>query len=537
MKKIAILYFAIVCLLTACRKTSTSPVFEINKRVVYHVDCDFVVYATNETDFFSPTILYSPFGPNKFKKTVKLPAVTNYYVRDASCDCRFVLLLAEKLKENNFDIYLYNLATDSSYNITDGIHSTFTDPYFLNRDTMLFLKDGELHAYMVSDKNWRYYPSEERFSYLFKGDDNIAFLQDTHSSLWMFDFHQKKYRKIWDAPAVFSSSRKVKVHDGQLFFMSDHENGFNSIYKLALGLTKEERMLSGNYDYFLANNSLFIGDTLTYIKNDGLRFVSNVEQLPKDGVLYDFVSKNDSLLMLYANPEKPASLYLLSDTGMVNLLHQFDQPKDYKILTERKESGVDNLVLLPEGEVKQWVVWLHGGPHEQVSRRFNPYLYSLVSNHIGVIVLNYPGSTGAGNDFELHHTPKEKHLTIQLEAIKTDLGKISQKYHIDSFSLVGVSYGSILAHRLAVDKDFNVQKLIDFSGINTRNDILGSPMETLYIMGDRDFMLSNKKRIALLKDHEKIGARTIVLKNDGHNISRKQHIALAIDEIMAFLAT
>src|SRR5690606_15760244 len=152
----------------------------------------------------------------------------------------------------------------------------------------------------------------------------------------------------------------------------------------------------------------------------------------------------------YANPEKPASLYLLSDSGMVNLLHQFDQPKDYKILTERKESGVDNLVLLPEGEVKQWVVWLHGGPHEQVSRRFNPYLYSLVSNHIGVIVLNYPGSTGAGNDFELHHTPKEKHLTIQLEAVKTDLGKISQKYPIDSFSLVGVSYGSILAHRLAV---------------------------------------------------------------------------------------
>jgi len=537
MKISFILFFATLCVFTSCHTTTMPPAFEINKRVVYNADCDFVVYATNETDFFSPTILYSPFGPHKMKKTAKLPAVTNYYVRDASCDCRFVLLLAEKLKENNFDIYLYNLATDSSYNITDGIHSTFTDPYFLNRDTMLFLKDGELHAYTVSDKNWRYYPSEEKFSYLFKGDDNVAFLQDTHSSLWMFDFHQKKYRKIWHAPAIFSSSRKAKVHDGQLFFMSDHENGFNAIYEITLAKLKARQIRSGNHDYFLVNNSLFIDDTLTYIKNDGLQFVSNVEKLPKDGVLYDFVAKGDSLMMLYADAQKPASLYLLSDTGMVNLLDQFDQPIDYTILTLSKESGVDNLVFLPKGEVKQWVVWLHGGPHEQVSRRFNPYLYSLVSNHIGVIVLNYPGSTGAGNDFELLHIPKEKRLAIQLEAIQVDLKKISQKYRIDSFSMVGVSYGSILAHKLAAGKNVNVQKLIDFSGINTSKDILGSSIQTLYIMGGGDFMLSNKQRTELLKDHEKIGARTVVLKNDGHNISRKQHIALAIDEIMAFLAT
>lgn len=535
MIKLTIFIAISTCVFIACNTTSDSPTFEINKNMVYNTDCDFILYSTNESDFFSPTVLYSPFSAHTIKMPLKLMPNMNYYVRDASCDCRFAILVAEKLRENKYDIILYNLETDSSHNITDGINSTFTDPYFLNRDTLLFLKDGELHAYGMEHKDWAYFPYEHKFLHLFKGNGDLIFLQDSKSSIWEFNMEHKNFTKIWDAPSMFASSRKAKIQGDQLYFISDHENGFNTIYKITLNNPIEEQVVSGDHDYFLANNSFFIRDTLTYIKNKGLQFISNVEKLPKDGVIYDFVSRNDSILMLYADPQHPASLYLLSDTGLINILHQFDRVLDYDIIVDDNGPGVDNLLFLPKDSVRHWVVWLHGGPHEQVSLRFNPYIYNLVLNDVGVIALNFPGSTGKGNDAELLHIPVRDRMAVQLEAIHEDLTIISQKHHIDSFSLIGVSYGSILAHKLAESNDFNIRKIIDFSGINTNEKLPEPSIKTLYIMGDRDFMRSNRQRVRLLDEHKKAGAKTLVLNNEGHSISRSQHISKINGEIISFL--
>lgn len=530
-----ILFLSINCLFVSCDTSPLPLPFEINKRVIYNRDCDFILYSTNEEDFFNPSILYNPFGSDKIKKSLKLPSGVNYYVRDASCDCKHVLLVTEKLRENKYDIYLYNLDTEAVHNITDGIHSTFEDPMFLNQNTILFLKDGVLHSYGIHDKSWRYFPSDQKFKHLFIEEGKYVFLQDAHSSLWKFEIDEKALARIWEAPKVFTSSRKVRVHGGKIFFIGDHKTGFNSIYCITMDNPAEIAMLSDQHDYFIVNNSFFLGDTLTYIKNEGLYFVSSVNQLPQNGVLYDFVAKNDSLLMLYADSQKPASLYLISESGMVDLLQQYTTTIPYDVVIENKKEGVDNLLFLPKAEIKQWVVWLHGGPHEQVSNRFNPYIYHLVLNNIGVIALNYPGSTGNGNEFELRAVPVQHRLDIQIEVIKEDLNVITDKYNIDSFSLIGVSYGSILAHQLAWDANFNVEKLIDFSGINTSQNLVGSSLETLYIMGDHDFVLSNNQRVELLNEHQKKGAKILVLKKEGHTISRKTNMDLIIDEVIGFL--
>lgn len=535
--KIWIVLFVLgaLCIIEACDKAARSPIFEINKRIVYNEDCDFLLYSTNEEDFFISKILYSPFLNTRTERKLKLPEVTNYYIRDASCDCRFALLIAEKMKENKYDIILYNLDNDSFYNITDGIRPNFSDPLFFNNEAILFLKDGVLHFYDKSDGNWDFFPFDKKFLHLFKGNNDVVFLQDSRSSIWRFDLIQKKFSKIWEAPNLYTSSRKVKLYRDTLFFTSNHENGFNSIYKVSLNNLKEERVLINNHDYSLVNNSLFIGDSLTYIKNERLRFTSNIESLPRDGVIYDYIEKNDNFLLLYSNPGKPASLYLFSESKRDDLLSQFDPSVDYDIVIEEKDTGVNDLVFLPKKEVKHWVLWLHGGPHEQVSIRFNPYIYSLVANNIGVVALNYPGSTGMGSIFELKGIPAQEHLNIQLENIKENLEIIFKKYDISSFSIIGVSYGSILAHKLAMDSKFNVNKLIDFSGINTNKNILESSIEMLYVMGDSDFMLSNRQRVEHINNHKKNGAKTLVLETDGHSISRNKNIYRIIREILDFI--
>ncbi|MCB0353709.1 MAG: hypothetical protein KDD64_09300 [Bdellovibrionales bacterium] len=52
------------------------------------------------------------------------------------------------------------------------------------------------------------------------------------------------------------------------------------------------------------------------------------------------------------------------------------------------------------GSRKNIVVWLHGGPRENVSPRYNPYFHMLNNLGFAVVALNYPGSTGRGLSFE-----------------------------------------------------------------------------------------------------------------------------------------
>lgn len=539
MKKILIL-FGVVSIVFSCRQTSNSTSFEINKRVVYNSQCDFILYSTNKFGFFNPEILYDPFESGGHNKLLNMPYEGNYYVRDASCDCKHVILVGENLLENKYDVFLYELETDVAHNITYDLHANVEDPFFLNQNLMLFLLDGSLYSYSIPDKLWKSYTSEIKFRNLFEGDGNHIFLQDLESSIWKMDLDEEEYSLVWNATKVFPSSRKVRTYQGKLYFMGDHDTDFNTIYSFTLenqfeDMVIEDIVISDRHDHFLANNSFFLADTLTYIKNDGLYFVSNVKDLPKDGVLYDFVAKNDQLLILYASRENPASLYLVTDSGITDILQQRIPDTDYKLVIENKKDGVDHLLVLPSQEVKQWVVWLHGGPHEQVSYRFNPYLYHLTLNGIGVIALNYPGSTGNGNEFELRNLNPHDRLSLQLHEIKQDLRFIQEKYGIHSFSLIGVSYGAILAHQLAGTSGLHIKKLIDFSGINTSKHLIESPIETFYIMGEYDYILSNNQRAELLHEHKRSGARSLVLKMEGHSITHYENIQLLMNKMVDFL--
>ena len=59
------------------------------------------------------------------------------------------------------------------------------------------------------------------------------------------------------------------------------------------------------------------------------------------------------------------------------------------------------------------VLWLHGGPHEDVSPRFNPYFHWLNRQGFGVLALEYPGSTGRGALYERRFTPADLRDALQ----------------------------------------------------------------------------------------------------------------------------
>lgn len=64
---------------------------------------------------------------------------------------------------------------------------------------------------------------------------------------------------------------------------------------------------------------------------------------------------------------------------------------------------------------KRVVVWLHGGPKENVSPRYSPYFDAINQLGFSVLALNYPGSTGRGSEFEELYS--RAHLQNSLEAL------------------------------------------------------------------------------------------------------------------------
>jgi len=202
-----------------------------------------------------------------------------------------------------------------------------------------------------------------------------------------------------------------------------------------------------------------------------------------------------------------------------------------------------NLVYRPDGPARGWVVWLHGGPHEQVSPRYNPYFDALVRQGLGVVALNYPGSTGVGNEYELRSVLRGR-LERQLDTITRDLEQVRALHpDFDAYYLVGVSAGSVVAQGLLGRDAARVRGLIDFSGIATEGDLgLDASAESLwppalFIYGALDPYAEGAERkrlLALHRDHA--AARDVVIDREGHYISRRSSVEQILREIEDFVS-
>lgn|GEM_PF-2410028 len=508
--------------------------FEINKKIIYNQECGNVLFSSNKQGYFIPSLISSVFSNSRKIQDLDFDLNRNTYPRDISSDCTCGVFLAERSKKNGYDVILYNFYNKNKTNITSGSNAEFSDPIMVGKDSILVIENKKIRLFNINKNNWSHIASSADFRFLFKGHGYNIYLQDFEGNIWSLDYVSHEFRKIWNSPTEFVGSRQVKFNQGKLYFLSDHVNGYNSIFVL-----DEAKKIV--VDSIVENNDIFLlqqfskNSNISYIRNKGLSFSSDSVLVKSNGVLYDAVRKGDSILMLYSDLTKPASLFLNYHGELVDILKQQFDVKPYRVETISKLEGVDDMVLFPLKEVKSWVVWLHGGPNEQVSFRYNRYFYSLLENGIGVIAINYPGSTGKGNKIELLGVSAEKSLNYQVQSINDDLEKIIQKNKIKNISLIGVSYGGKIAQKLIQSGRHNFDKFIDFSGIGTDPSFFTKGVNTLYIFGDGDFMLYNKDRVEMLNIHKDSGAKIRILENEGHAIASKDNISNVCKEILTFL--
>lgn len=541
-----------------CGKKNTIDIFngiEINKKIVWLTQTNAFAYSSNKTNTFKPSITYfSKFTNDITEIYVPVPDSTlDYFVQSSSFDEMYLSLLEENKDENIFQIYIYNIRANKTEKVSSESNSNEGVTSFSPTSPLLaYLSNYKLKIYDYSLK--KHLNTVIDSDILFKNivwseKGKYLFLNDNNCNIWRYDISRNSLLLVWASPQPTNNITNLVTpvigEEGSFLFISDMGswNEFDNIYKFESSNNKVRLKISSNTDKILFQK-LTSEAHLYYKENrDGfydLRLStqnSDVNILNLKGVVYDFIEidSNKSFFLLYSDYTHPASVYKYENNRLAPIFEASGYVSEITCHSIPNEGGLYNLVFTPLGRLRGWVVWLHGGPFEQVSKRFNPFIYNLAQANYGTIVLNYPGSTGAGNKYEYRLERSDSLLEIQFKSILKDIVKIKHRFSIDDqLNIIGVSYGSILAHLLCNRNPDLIKSLIDFSGLY--DSVPNKNINTLYIFGDKDFTLNNSGRELLLEKAKKQSNNSYLnFKDEGHIINRRSNIRKTIESIINFL--
>jgi pimeloyl-ACP methyl ester carboxylesterase len=482
---------------------------------------------------------------------VPIDEARDFVAQSLAPDCRTLAMVSDREGNGSFDVYLYDLRDRKLLGIATRPDLDDGKPMFAPHGSVLaYLAGKELSLYdYAKATHLEVAGSSERFeSVTWSEDGSSLYLEDEGTNIWQYDLRAAQFRKIWDAPRMSYSPRAISQRGNHLLFASDHESDYSQVYQLDLKGGPLRRLYSSPHDEHspdernpghytfrsIADGSFVAGE----LQNGNYHPLS-----PPVGVAYDCSLDFGRPLLLYSNDRVPTSLYWIDAQKLIPLLPVSDRSHQPGAIPIKNSRGATNFLYLPSKAPSAWVIWLHGGPHEQVSPRYNLYFDFFARKNIAVYAINYPGSTGFGRSYALGGKSGAEMVRVQLPAIEQDLAQLRQLHpEMSSFMLVGVSYGSILAHFMAA-KHPEVTGLVDFSGIANATMIsdAGSnnrhyaPMLVIY--GENDFAWRNPARADLISRYgQHANVSTLMLPNEGHFIQHRGDIDQILRRLDGFFA-
>lgn len=509
--------------------------------------CDIIIYGTNEDNLTQPIIMEGYFtkGSTK-KKKIKVEGQFDIHPVSVSCDCKLISLTGHDPKIDKTYTYFYDVQTQEVVNITEEKTVDFSSPHFSPVSTHLsYLLNSKLHItdYLTFTNENITNPPNIRFkSQMWSTQGKYIYLEDSNTSIWRYYTKDKKFHMLWEAPEKFSLSRMITLSEEKedvFHFISDHESDYIQIYRFSDSSTT--LLTHSNYDNYLFRIPLKT-DTLYYKSNeDGVFFLKEYysgkvkNSFPQtDGEVIRYFPNNKVDIYFYADHKHPLSLYVRKNNQFENVIEGLnDTMPDPNILFNKY--GMINLIYFPTGTPKGWILWLHGGPNAQVLRSYELHFSYFLKSGWGVIALNFPGSSGIGNRYEMEDKDKEDLIQISLSVIREDLIQIRNKYPtIDKVAVIGVSYGSILSRLYSKKYGDDVTHLVDFAGLGDFAGKEGIPI--LYVYGKDDFALSKSRRKMISKSVKAGNGRVFEVESEGHAIMRLDNRQAVLQEIMNFLS-
>jgi hypothetical protein len=524
---------------------------DIHKRIVASNDKNNIFIADNASDFYS-VMWYQTGNLSDSKlnsKNIAIDPNSNIFPKSVSFDNE--LLCLEKLDSNHtqLQLVLYSLKNSNYIDITFNEPSTKKGGAFSpSKSLFAFICDGALVLYNYRQKTYSnpIFPDGKLFIYLtWSTNGKFILLLDESRGVWRMNLEQNLIEKKLKIPGNNELNTiqitPIKETENDFLFISDAgtKNGFNQVFHYS-EISGTKQLTFTDYDKALFERPTSIVN-IEYRQNVegywqiGGKNKHDLSNRILKGVIYDYVENaNNTIYVLHSSNDRPIQLTKISKTSLTEI-HNPNQDyfkiKGPEII--RNKFGMYHLVFTASKNENKWILWLHGGPHEQVSIRYNHFFSTLLNNGYNIIALNYPGSTGIGNKYELINISEEDLIETQIKSILEDIKLIKNKSRIKcKLNLISISYGSILAHELSKSAPEEFLKLIDISGIHS--DKTNPKIEKLFIYGDKDFILKNNNRKAFLNQFS-LPKSTVILKSEGHYILKRTSFDIMLRSILSFL--
>lgn len=522
---------------------------QLSSHAVFSGNCDKLFYSSNKENLYK--VYQLDLSKDSITESkIDIPIAQDVFVRSVSADCRYLSFVADDNGNQKYDVFLYDLVTKQVQNLTSSKNSDEGNPQFSPSENKLaWVASGLLQIYSVIRKEIIYNSSVRVKSFLWSSD-SLIFYEDANSNIRTLNTINYKDSILWLSPSKSHVPKMFHYSDNTLRFISDHD-GFSKIYCLNLLSKKVTVPINTNHDIYSPQvdsiGNLYFrmnihGEILNYYRDsDG-----NITKTDNSasGISYQYFLHADKRINLFSDMNHPKSIQIVRKGFTESIIPKNDALRIFSKVEKVKTSdNMSHYVFTPiNNEAKGWLIWLHGGPQEQISPRFNVFFNFLNKEGWGIICINYIGSTGLGNNFELRNSNLSENIKIQSVYIKEALDTIFEKNKINSkkTAVVGVSYGAVIAHRFVRDYPGRVNKIIDLSGLSNRYPAprlsdFNSDLSYLFIVGENDFALNKTKQKYITYCKIIANAEMLKIENEGHYIRRRKSLQKSLNKMITFL--
>ena len=526
----------------------------ISSNFVYSSKCSSILFSSNRSGRIRPYIAKDTTkGPSIVEPLeIKIFDSSDFFGRDFSSDCDNVALVSDNGGNEQYKAYLFNRHSKKI--------SQISNENLMDARNPIFSPSGQLVSYVsgnqifinstrtpVNTLNEMLLPSRI-LNYTWGKTDNEIYLQEESGRLSEFNLNSKENKTIWNIPRKSFSPTILRIASNNILFVSDHESIYSQIFSLDLKSLVAKRILPEDNDQsdpMQIDGKIFFKrhtkglSCLTSLPTSSLLDINNCQ-----GVTYNYSPGINKIMLAYSDFKSPISIYsqvgkikpqeLLGIKNAANLV----PPIEIKL-----PSSPPSFLFMPKEKTNSLIVWIHGGPHEDVSPRYNPLIANLLFSKHAVLALNYPGSTGIGNNYELRNKEPKEMLKIQLDWIEQALSTFLKTHpEYTKIKIFSVSYGSTLAHLYRLKNPSLVDTIVDFSGKTEISQNMNEAItpkgteKTFFIWGENDYFSQIPERKTFLKNYRSnIGTKELILAQEGHVIRNKNNLQKACDSIIEYL--
>lgn len=313
-------------------------------------------------------------------------------------------------------------------------------------------------------------------------------------SSWYRPDNNSDWEKIYERQAfVDEYMEPIVVNDNKAIVFSDHELGRDAIWRYDISTGKYEELLFAADGYDVAHAILSVDRTevigASYFDDSRVdHYFADSDTATAKLVAQSFANYQTSIVTISKDRKRmivratrddtpPKYFWLDLDTGKGGIwFSQYPylekqvlaskQPIEFEASDGLKITGYLTLPPGVDSKKARTIVFPHGGPRARDYKDFDPYVQFFANRGYAVLQVNFRGSTGFGNSFELAGYREWGQAMQQDVYDAIDWLTEQDVVNTEHMCAVGISYGGYVALTAAFQRPEQFDCIVSMAGVS-----------------------------------------------------------------------